>query len=90
MSGMNFLRDVDVIYRPFILASILGILITLIGRIASVIVRPYFKIDLPEICKSWNKKNVMEWSLFTTGFLTYLVLEYTGILSDFSRFHSRG
>jgi len=88
MSSINFIKDIDPMYQPIVFATILGILITLVGRIASVIVRPYFKIDLPEICKSWNKKNVMEWSLFTTGFLLYLILEYTGILSEFSRFHS--
>lgn len=86
---MNMIKDIDVVYQPFVLACVLGILLILVGRIASVLVRPYFKIDLPEICSRWNKKNVMEWSLFMTGFLLYLILEYTGILRDFTMFYSQ-
>jgi hypothetical protein len=60
-------------------ATFVGILTALIGYIASALVKPYFKVDLPEICKSWNKKYLMEMSLFSTGFLLHIFLEFTGM-----------
>ncbi len=66
-----------------------GILTVLIGYAASYIVKPYFKIDLPEICKSWNAKHVMEWSLFITGFLVHVFLEVTGINKSYAMYRSQ-
>ena len=60
-------------------ATFVGILTALIGYVASALVKPYFKVDLPEICKSWNKKYLMEASLFATGFLLHIFLEFTGM-----------
>ena len=54
-------------------AFVVGLLAILFGWIASFLVRPYFKISLPEICKSWNKNRVMEVTLFIGGFLGWLV-----------------
>lgn len=87
MSSFDILRSVDRDYHPIIIGSVVGLLTILVGRIAGAIIKPYFKVSLPEICKKWNDKNVMEWSLFATGFLLYVVLEYTGILSEFSQYH---
>ena len=60
-------------------ATFVGILTALIGYVASALVKPYFNVDLPEICKSWNKKYLMEASLFATGFLLHIFLEFTGM-----------
>ena len=60
-------------------ATFVGILAVFAGYAASYILRPYFKVDLPEICKSWNKKYLMEASLFATGFLLHIFLEFTGM-----------
>jgi hypothetical protein len=60
-------------------AVFVGILTALIGYVASALVKPYFNVDLPEICKSWNKKYLMEASLFATGFLLHIFLEFTGM-----------
>ena len=60
-------------------ATFVGILTVFAGYVASSLLRPYFKIDLPEICKSWNKNHLMEASLFATGFLLHLFLEFTGM-----------
>ena len=38
-----------------------------------------FKLDLPKICKSWNKNHVMEICLFFTGFLFHILCEISGI-----------
>ena len=37
-----------------------------------------FKVDLPPVCKDWNKNYIMEISLFLTGFLTHLAFEFMG------------
>ena len=54
-------------------AIVVGLLAILFNWIASFLVRPYFKVTLPEICKSWNKHHVMEITLFVAGFLGWLV-----------------
>jgi hypothetical protein len=56
-----------------------GILTVLVGYVASYLVKPYFKIDLPDICRQWNSKKIMEWTLFLTGFLLHVFLEVTNI-----------
>lgn len=58
---------------------VVGLATMLFGTIASFIVSPLFKIDLPPVCKSWNKNYVMEISLFLTGVLAHLVFELTGL-----------
>lgn len=78
------LRTIDPIHRVFIEACVAGLLVMLVGSIASKLVRPYFKISLPEICKSWNKKNIMEISLFMTGFLLHVILELTGLNKQYA------
>ena len=54
-------------------AIVVGILAILFGWLASMLVRPFFKVSLPEICKRWNKHHVMEVTLFFTGFIGYLI-----------------
>ena len=66
-----------------------GILTVLVGYVASYLVKPYFKIDLPEICKNWNLKYVMEWSLFITGFLLHVFLEVTEINKKYAIYRSQ-
>lgn len=69
-------------------ATFVGILTALIGYVASAIVKPYFKVDLPEICKSWNKKYLMEMSLFVTGFLLHIFLEFTGMNKTYALYRA--
>jgi len=43
---------------------------TLVGIITMVVgsfIAKMFKPNLPEVCRTWNKYHIMEWSLFTTG-----------------------
>ena len=54
-------------------AVVVGLLAILFGWIASFLVRPYFEVSLPEICKRWNKNRVMEVTLFVAGFLGWLI-----------------
>ncbi len=69
-------------------ATFVGILTALIGYVASALVKPYFKVDLPEICKSWNKKYLMEASLFATGFLLHIFLEFTGMNKTYALYRA--
>jgi hypothetical protein len=70
-------------------ATFVGILTALIGYVASALVKPYFKVDLPEICKSWNKKHLMEMSLFATGFLLHIFLEFTGMNKTYALYRAQ-
>jgi hypothetical protein len=70
-------------------AVFVGILTALIGYVASALVKPYFKVDLPEICKSWNKKYLMEASLFATGFLLHIFLEFTGMNKTYAVYRAK-
>ena len=36
----------------------------------------YFKVKLPNECKEWNKKYIMEITLFCTGTITYFIYIY--------------
>ncbi len=69
-------------------ATFVGILTALIGYVASALVKPHFKVDLPEICKSWNKKHLMEISLFATGFLLHIFLEFTGLNKSYALYRA--
>jgi hypothetical protein len=57
----------------------MGLCAIIAGYLASMIVKPIFKVDLPEVCKQWNKKYLMEASLFMTGFILYFALKYFNI-----------
>lgn len=57
-----------------ILNSVLfGIASIIIGNIVGFIVGYFLSIDLPKVCKTWNKNYIMEISLFFTGMITFLV-----------------
>jgi uncharacterized membrane protein YgaE (UPF0421/DUF939 family) len=53
-----------------------GLLVLLVGSIVAFIVGFLMpNINLPEVCKEWNKYHAMEISLFLTGVFSYIVLE---------------
>ena len=66
-------------YRLFVEAVCVGIITVIFGNISGFIVAPFLKVDLPEICSTWNKFYTMEVSLFLTGFLIHLFCEFSGI-----------
>jgi hypothetical protein len=53
-----------------------GILFVLIGYVSNFLVRPFFKVSLPPICRDWNKNHIMEASLFTAGILFWYAINY--------------
>jgi hypothetical protein len=84
-----FANERNNIVRVIKEATFVGILTALIGYVASTLVKPYFKVDLPEICKSWNKKHLMEISLFATGFLLHIFLEFTGMNKTYALYRAK-
>ncbi len=60
--------------RHIALAIAFGLLLIVCAYGANAIVKPYYKVDLPDICSRWNEKHVMEASLFLTGVIAYFVI----------------
>jgi hypothetical protein len=75
--------------RVFKEATIVGILTVITAHIIKYIVKPYFKVDLPEICEKWNKKHVFEVSMFLTGFVLHIVLEISGANKTYALYRSK-
>lgn len=66
-------------YELFIEAVVVGIMTIVFGNIAGFLIGPLFKVNLPQVCSTWNKFYTMEITLFVTGVLIHLFCEYTGI-----------
>ena len=60
-------------------AVIFGIAAVVFGLLSKFVVHPLFSVTLPDVCKSWNEKHVMEVSLFVTGF-------FLGLFANFFSF----
>lgn len=65
--------------RLLVEAAVVGILTTIAGTIVSYFVWYFFGVDLPPVCRDWNKNYAMEITLFLTGFIIHLFSEFTGI-----------
>lgn len=52
-------------------SALFGVFLILVGSVVGGILSMFFKVSLPEICKSWNKNHIMELSLFFSGFIAY-------------------
>ena len=60
-------------------AVIVGIMVLVVGSGVGYIVGMMNSMDLPSVCKKWNKNHVMEISLFLTGVVLHLLCEFSGI-----------
>jgi hypothetical protein len=60
-------------------STISGLLILVVGTVVSFIVGAFFSVNIPSICKKWNKNNIIRFGLFLTGFFANLLCEFTGI-----------
>tara|TARA_B100000902_G_C26620913_1_gene579714 strand:+ start:275 stop:511 length:237 start_codon:yes stop_codon:yes gene_type:complete len=60
-------------------AVVVGVAVVFIGSLVGYVVGKCLSIDLPKLCKEWNKNHVMEISLFLTGFTLHLLCEYIGV-----------
>lgn len=70
-------------------ACFVGLLLVLFGYLSSIVVKPFLHVSLPEVCRSWNRYYVMEASLFVSGFLLHLALEWSGINKKYSEYRSQ-
>ena len=66
-------------YQLLLEALCVGIMTVVVGNISGFLVGSMLKVNLPEVCKDWNKYYTMEISLFLTGFLIHLICEFSGI-----------
>lgn len=62
-------------------AFIVGIATVVIGTIVGFIIGRSISVDLPKLCKEWNKNHIMEIALFLTGACVHLLCEASGINS---------
>ena len=60
-------------------AIAVGFLNLLVGSVVGYVLGMMFGVDLPAVCKNWNKNHIMELSLFITGFLIHILCEFTGL-----------
>lgn len=60
-------------------AIVVGFSLVVIGNAVGFLVGKLLATDLPSSCKDWNKKYVMEISLFMTGVVAHLLFEVTGV-----------
>lgn len=60
-------------------AIIVGVVVVIVGTASGYIVGKFNNIDLPTVCKRWNKNHVMEISLFITGVLSHFIFEMLGL-----------
>ncbi len=63
-------------YRYVILPSIAGLLTAAVGGLVGKIFAPLLKPDLPDECHTWNNFRLMEISLFVTGFIIYVIMQF--------------
>jgi len=60
-------------------AIFVGVLVVAVGTVVGYAVGKFASVDLPAVCKKWNKYHAMEISLFLTGFLVHIICEYIGL-----------
>lgn len=66
-------------YNLIIEAIVVGIMTVIFGNITGILIGPFFKVDLPSVCSTWNKFYTMEITLFFTGVFIHLFCEFSGI-----------
>ena len=62
-------------------AILVGLVVLAIGSIVGYLIGRTMGVDLPKVCKEWNKNHMMEISLFLTGVFTHIFFELLGLNS---------
>ena len=65
--------------RVAIESVVVGIMTVIVGSIVGFVLAKIVSVDLPAVCKKWNKFHVMEISLFLTGVVIHLLCEVSGL-----------
>ena len=66
-------------FKLLVEAVLVGIMVVVVGSGVGYLVGRVNSVDLPKVCKKWNKNHVMEISLFLTGVVLHLLCEISGI-----------
>lgn len=56
-------------------ALLFSILVVIVGNIMGFFVGLSLGVDLPPVCKKWNKNYIMEITLFITGMISFLLYD---------------
>ena len=64
--------------RLLIEALFVGIGTLIFGTIVGYVLGKIMSVDVPEMCKQWNKNHIMELSLFLTGSLIHITFDLLG------------
>ena len=56
-----------------------GIVVVVVGYFVSLMVGKIMVVDMPNVCRQWNKNHIMEICLFLTGFFTHVIFELLGL-----------
>jgi hypothetical protein len=69
-------------FSHVVAALLVGLIVVLAGVVSSHVVKEVglSTVSLPDECKSWNDKYVMEKTLFLTGVLTYALCTGLGVV----------
>jgi hypothetical protein len=73
------------VQQTFKEAVVIGLLTILAGYVASALVKPFTKVSLPDVCKTWNSKYAMQTTLFMTGFILHYMFEFAGLNDKYCR-----
>jgi len=79
MVRINIILVNSIMFKLLVEAVIVGIMVVVVGSGVGYLVGRVNSVDLPKVCKKWNKNHVMEISLFLTGVVLHLLCEISGI-----------
>lgn len=63
-------------FGRYIFPVLVAVLVVIFGTLSSWAVGKILKVELPPVCESWNDNYVMEVSLFVTGLLTGVFIQF--------------
>ena len=79
MVRKNIILVNSIMFKLLVEAVLVGLMVVVVGSGVGYIVGRVNSVDLPKVCKKWNKNHVMEISLFLTGVVLHLLCEFSGI-----------
>ena len=79
MVRINIILVNSIMFKLLVEAVIVWIMVVVVGSGVGYLVGRVNSVDLPKVCKKWNKNHVMEISLFLTGVVLHLLCEISGI-----------
>ena len=50
-----------------------ALIVLIVGNGSGFLIGRAIGVDLPSVCKKWNKNHVMEITLFITGYISFII-----------------